>query len=311
MSFNIPKNDDLKTLNLKEVLQYPKAVADYFAYYGLEFEGVAHKFGTFESQGYTLAAHCFLPKEYRSAVLLMHGYFEHSGLMAKIIKHLLSKGFLVAVYDMPGHGLSSGESAVIESFSTYSAVLEDFIRMFKENISVPLNIVGHSTGCSAILDYMFTRDTAHLNKVVLAAPLVRAYMWCFTKFACRLVSKVSGSVPRKFHKSSSDKAFLDFYRRDPLQQWVQPLVWVKALIDWNKRIAGTATIKKPIMVLQGTKDTLVEWKYNTGFIKKTFPLSDIKIFKEAGHYLFNEGEKVREQVFETVADYLLPVASEK
>ncbi|HBU70214.1 MAG TPA: hypothetical protein DEE98_07530 [Elusimicrobia bacterium] len=306
MNFNIPARDSIKPLNFKEASVYPKDVTDYFAYYGLApMESVEHKFGSFRSQGYTLAAHCFIPKAYHSTVLLMHGYFEHSGLMGKLVRHLTSKGFLVALYDMPGHGLSSGAPAVIESFSTYSAVMEDFVRLLKTNFSVPLNIVGHSTGGSAVIGYLFTRGAADLNKIVLAAPLVRIPMWRFTLIAYNLLSKFLASVPRKYHKSSSDKAFLDFYRHDPLQIWVQPLAWVKALIDWNRQIANTPPVKKPMLVLQGTKDSVVEWKYNTVYIAKAFPAADIKIYKGFGHYLFNESEEFRGKVFEALADYLL------
>jgi lysophospholipase len=75
-------------------------------------------------------------------------------------------------------------------------------------------------------------------------------------------------------------------------------------MDWNKRLAGAKPVSKPILVLQGTKDTIVDWKYNTALIKKIFPAAELRYFKEGDHYLFNEAEKTRSEVFEILSGYL-------
>ena len=58
---------------------YPDPVLRYFEYYGLDFadegcERCEHIFGTFESNGNTLAAHIFTPSEYKATVFVLHGY---------------------------------------------------------------------------------------------------------------------------------------------------------------------------------------------------------------------------------------------
>ena len=84
-------NEALAPLNFSGKTVYSAAVKDYFDYYGLNIEGAVHKFGTFQSRGFTLAAHCFVPAKYRSAVIVLHGYLDHTGLMARIIRLLFQK----------------------------------------------------------------------------------------------------------------------------------------------------------------------------------------------------------------------------
>ncbi len=82
----------------------------YFNAYDLLCDNCEHLFGTFTSGDHTLAGHIFIPAEPRATVLLMHGYFDHTGTLSQTIHHLIARGYQVAAYDMPGHGLSSGDS---------------------------------------------------------------------------------------------------------------------------------------------------------------------------------------------------------
>ena len=103
------------TSNLGEIAQA------YCQHYGLRFDQnlqlESHRIGTLRSRKFDLVCQYFSVPLYlqRGTVFLVHGYFDHAGLYGHLIKHCLQQGLAVIIFDLPGHGLSSGEKARIES----------------------------------------------------------------------------------------------------------------------------------------------------------------------------------------------------
>jgi len=289
---------------------YPDPVLRYFEYYGLDFanegcERYEHIFGTFESNGNTLAAHIFRPGEYKATVFALHGYLEHCGQLNHLISYLLNGGYAVATYDMPGHGLSSGERGAIEDFSEYSLILRDFAEVAKVQLRGPYLFIGHSVGGAIALDYLFRNEQSIFENVVLVAPLVRSVLWGPLKIGHHLCRLFGTSIPRKFSNSSSDKTFLDFVKtKDPLQVQMVPLKWVKALYKWNDKVATCGSCDKAVRVIQGTSDTTVAWKFNIKFIQRKFSEVQVTLIDKGRHSLLNESTDIRRQVFLQVSSYL-------
>jgi len=298
--------DEIKPLGTAGGQKYPQAVTDYFKYYSLDLaeENIEHVFGTFESGGYTLAAHIFKPAEYKATVVTLHGYLNHCGELKHLIKYLLDEGYAVAAYDSPGHGLSSGHRAAIDDFSQYSGVLADFTNVLTEHLHGPYHFIGFSTGSSAAIDYLLTGQNT-FDKVILAAPLVHYWAWKKSKATFKYYSKVTDSVPRWPRNNSHDKQFIHFSRtKDYLHVQRVPIKWVKALYDWNDKIEDLPQSNKTIKVIQGTDDTTVDAGFNMKFIRQKFPNADINMIKNARHELFNEATEIRNNVFSQIKKYL-------
>lgn len=307
-----------RTVKIKEQMQplgsvrsgdYPECVKMYFDYYGLDvendIEGVEHLFGTFKSSEWTLAANIYRPREYKATVVLLHGYLNHIGQFKHLIRHLLERGFAVAVYDMPGHGLSSGERAVIDDFSQYTQALVDYTKIVGKLTNGPYHLIGFSTGGTVAIDYMLVRKGEFFDRVILAAPLVRNVAWKSSEAGRRFYSNFADSVPRAKRKNSSDKEFLEFNKyKDVLHCQEVPLKWVKELYDWNDKIETVATDDRSIAVIQGTKDTTVSYKYNLKFIKSKFPNVSITMIEKGRHELFNESKELRQIVLECTVGHL-------
>jgi len=280
----------------------------YLQHYGLDLanETIEHQFGTFKSGDFTLCGQIFKHKEYKATVVIVHGYTAHSGLLGKLIKELLNGGFAVCCFDLPGHGLSGGEPAAIDNFSQYGDCLSDFLNTVKPHIRSPHHIIGHSTGGAIIIDYLLSGRNDCFDKVILAAPLVRSELWKISKIGFSICRPFCNSLPRVFRKISSDKDFLTFIKyQDPLSAKKFSIKWVDAMFEWNEKIAGAKTIERPMLVIQGSKDNIIDWRHNIRFIQSKFKNSRIELVENARHELFNESQQYRDKVFSLIGEYLV------
>jgi len=302
------------------------SIESYLEFYGLKMSAARHEFVPFKSNDFELAGHIFIPLEtgclqrpsplgasltgfrpqnYKATVFILHGYLGHCGLLSKLIKYLVESGFAVAVFDLPGHGLSSGERTAIDDFTQYSQSLNDFMGIIKPRLHGPYHIIGHSTGAAVVVDYLLGGGDDCFDKVILTAPLERSDWWLLSKIGFSISRRFSRFLPRVFRRVSSDRDFLRFVKyKDPLQAKKISLKWVGAMFKWDEKIAGAKNSQRPMLVIQGTKDNIISWKYNLKFIQSKFSNTQIKLVEKGGHELFNESEEIRTMVFSQIKDYL-------
>jgi len=275
-------------------------------YYSIDFAArqpdVEHLAGVVPSGDYALAVHLWRQPGATSNLLLLHGYFDHTGLFGKLIEYGLARHCNVLIFDLPGHGLSSGDPAVIDDFSDYSQAIVDVLAAVRLP-DVPLWVMGQSTGCAALVDYA-GKQPWPFAATVLLAPLVRPVSWLQVRLAHRLLRHFVHGVPRNFVKNSSDLAFLEFVRRDPLQSTRVPLCWVGALRRWLAGLQQRDLGVGPALVVQGDADNTVAWRYNIGVICKLFPDSQVEYLPGARHQLANESAAFRMLYLGHVEKYL-------
>ena len=304
-NINKKKYVSISPFNLNEPYSKHGSFRSYFDFYELNIPDIKHYFGSFESNGYTIAANIFVPEKYKASVFLLHGYFDHAGILKDTIHFLVKEGFAVAAYDMPGHGLSSGERASIDSFKIYADILNDFVSLYKTKFTGPLHVIAHSTGCAVVMEFILTTDSPLFEKIIFVAPLVRSYAWYLSKTGLLICDPVCDSVPRIFGKNSSNPVFLQFIKeKDPLQYQRVPFQWVKSLFKWNESFQDYGTSSKSLLVIQGSLDKTVAWKYNLKKIKEKFPKAEVKIIKNGRHHLLNENPELQKNIFNQISDYL-------
>ncbi len=304
-SFNVEQvKKELLPLTFERGRSHPAAAIRYFKYYGLDIAGAEHGFGTFSSGGYVLAAHVFTPPESKGTVVVLHGYYDHAGILRHLIRSLVEAGYTVATYDHPGHGLSTGERASIEDFSEYVSVLEDFLKLCRTRLRGPFHLVAHSMGCGVATDHLLNAGRTSVEKIVFLAPLIRSAAWDLAGWGRALVGDRVDSVPRKFRKNCSDKAFLKFVKDDPLQTDRVPMKWVKALRAWNDRVVKYEPSGMSLRIIQGASDTTVDDEYNLALLRKKFNNPEVVMIKKGGHQLMNEPPPIRSDVLEHVTAYL-------
>lgn len=279
---------------------------DYCRYYGLDFSDqypqVEHRAGAVCSGPYRIATHLWSSPGARSNLVLLHGYTDHSGLFDRLVEHGLSQNCNVLIFDLPGHGLSTGEPGAIADFGEYAQALADVLRIVTLP-SLPTWALGQSTGCAVLME--FARCSVWpFDAVVLLAPLLRPASWHRLRLTYQVLHRFVHSVPRTFSRNSSDQDFLDFIQQDPLQIRRYPLVWIGALRRWLAGLPLADLDVGPALVLQGDADGTVDWRYNTRQIDKLFPGSDIRYLEGAGHQLANESNALRSAYLAEVVAYV-------
>lgn len=286
------------------------AFADYVRFYGLDFagriSGLIHRAARLEVGGYQIVVQHFGLPQPRGTALVVHGYFDHVGIFDHVIEQLLMQGMNVVAFDLPGHGLSSGVPAAINSFDEYQAVLRAVLdSMTQASLPQPWHVVAQSTGGAIIMDYLL--DNRRLSRtpfaqVILLAPLVRPVNWTFNRALYHLISPFTDSIKRKFVVNSHDEEFLRFLREgDPLQSRRLSVRWVGALKKWipvieaRAPLAGSDTAR--VTVIQGDDDGTVDWRHNLVVIREKFPGTHINMIAGGKHQLANEAPEFRAQVF--------------
>ncbi|MFW6245204.1 MAG: alpha/beta hydrolase [Fibrobacterota bacterium] len=275
------------------------------SFYGINLNDAAYHLGTFPSRGLSLAGHIFSPAQSRETVLLVHGYYDHTGTLRHLINSLLRENYTVASLDLPGHGLSEGKAADIDSFSRYGKAVTDFLSLCRESLPPPVHQIGHSTGCSALLEHF--RGEPKLfseGKVILIAPLIRPVLWKTSNAAYLIAGKAFPRLPRLFVNPTHDPLFVPFQKKDPLQARTFPPSWFKALRNWNRTLKSGGIIDIDASVLQGTEDTVVDWRYNIRFLEKKLLKCRVEFVKGGGHQLLNEIGPFRGEALKSISRLL-------
>ncbi len=298
---------ELALLDLRTPSRITPAMQEYLAYYRLIFADLEyeHSIGSFQSSGFTLAAQVFRPQHPTGTAFILHGYLDHAGIIAPLIRYCLEQGLAVAMYDLPGHGLSDGPRASIEQFTDYVAVFEDFLELFTPHLPQPYHLFSHSTGSAISLEYLAHTAHSPFDKVVFLAPLVRHIYWHPAKVTYA-VGKVFAikTVPRRSSELSSDPAFQEFLTHDPLITERVPTQWAGALYAWEEDIRTMTPVSHPVLIIQGTRDTVVDSDHNVPFLRQKFPQATVKWIQDGRHQLVNERNNIKQQVFDTISAYL-------
>jgi alpha-beta hydrolase superfamily lysophospholipase len=80
---------------------------------------------------------------------------------------------------------------------------------------------------------------------------------------------------------------------------------VRALIEWNEKVVESyPPSQTPLLIIQGTEDTVVEWRYNIPFLQRKLPQSQVSYLEGAQHDLLWEAPPIRQKVFDQILNFL-------
>lgn len=291
----------------------PASESGYLGFYhldfGARFPGIEHHIGTIASGKYQIATQLFAHPEPRATAMVVHGYYDHVGLFGHLIHFLLDHGISVLSFDFPGHGLSSGPRATIDSFDDYVATLvnvqEHVTRVADGRLPLPTYLFGQSMGGAISMEYLCQYGHEQFSEVVLFAPLIRPYAWWLNRWVYEIARRTITERKRIITENAENEEFMALMRIDPLAPQTLPVQWVTAMVEWMRRFEAREWLPFPLRIVQGDADRTVDWRYNLRFLEKH---SDAEILHITGarHHLVNESEPIREQMFSWISRFLQP-----
>ena len=111
------------------------------------------------------------PMGAKAAVLLVHGYGEHSTRYKHVAQFLAEQGYAVHTYDQRGHG-RTGSDAVIESWDELLSDLDFMLARVRERWpDQPIFLYGHSMGGTLVTSFVITRQPDVAGIVITSAML--------------------------------------------------------------------------------------------------------------------------------------------
>src|SRR5690606_19407030 len=109
-------------------------------------------------------------------LVVTHGLGEHGG-RHKHLFEMYSQYFNVLIYDLRGHGESSGKRGWVKNFEDFVDDLDEVINYLKSEFQMSRYVLfGHSMGGLVTASYMQKRASANIypEKVILSAPAAAA-----------------------------------------------------------------------------------------------------------------------------------------
>ena len=240
----------------------------------------------------------------RAAVLLVHGYGEHSGRYDHLGRWLGARNLAVHAYDHRGHGRSGGRTCHVDAFDDY---LDDVGRMLdhvrREHAGLPLFLVGHSMGGLIVSAFLRERHPDIEGAVTSGAAL--AVPDTFSPFRVWAARLLRGVAPRLSLPSGLDAAGISrdpevvrVYQEDPLvHSTMTSSLAVELLRALQRTAGGGAAVRVPMLLLHGESDPLCHVDGSREFhATLTTPGSDLCVYPGLYHEIFNEPEQ--EAVFQ-------------
>lgn len=285
----------------------PNWVQQWRDYYQIDCSRLARqRLGSVQLEKYSVAVQSLVPNNPRGCVIVVHGYYDHMGLYGHLFRWALRKGLAVLACDLPGHGLSSGPRAQIDDFAEYQQVLNQLFQIAEQQaLPQPWHLIGQSMGGAIVMDYALHQPPRpEIGELVLFAPLVRPHRWLQGRALYLALRAFVSKVPRRAINNSTDQAFLEFLRQEPLQVDFLPTAWVGALSRWIPKLERAQPKAIAPIIIQGDQDATVDWQHNLSVLESKSEEVRLCMLAGAGHHLVNEREHYRQRAFEFIDKFV-------
>jgi lysophospholipase len=268
-------------------------------------DGLARQLPTIDG---LLAVYWYEVPEATGTIVIGHGYLSHARSNKLVIDYFMGKGYAVLAWDLPGHGKSWGQPGAIDDFMQYARAFDAVLAHARQmQPSHTLSFVGHSTSCAVFMTWQ--RELWHtgasslkgeafpLDKVVLIAPLVRTWLYGLSVFGWQLGRWFISELRPRTTAGSHRPGYSDEFFEDPLTVKRMPVSWIEPFREWEIRTRSWEADPLPLLILQGTSDTALDWRYNIRFLTSAYPEARVELIEGAWHCLLEEAEPWVSQVY--------------
>ncbi|MCK0191880.1 alpha/beta hydrolase [Arenibacter sp. F20364] len=235
------------------------------------------------------------PKIVRGAVVLVHGFGEHSGrYQDTVIPRLLEENLAVYCYDNIGHGKSGGKRGHCSSYSALLELLDNVIAKARLlNPNKPIFLYGHSMGGNLVLNYGL-RIKSDLAGIVATSPYLKLAFqppkWKMVLGKAMLkifpsITMSSGLNPQ--HISRIDQE-VEKYIADPLiHDRVSPMYSFPIIEAGEWAVDNAYKLKTQTLLLHGTGDNIIDYTATEKFHKNSNK-TQLHLIEGGYHELHND-----------------------
>jgi lysophospholipase len=249
----------------------------------------------------------------RLVVVFTHGFSAYAAPFRHVAQALVEAGCAVMLYDVRGHGHSTGQRGYVRDFSDYSADLARVVARAREPYpGVPFALIGHSQGGAITLDYLLTATAERALPICAAVVAPMLEITVPIPWYKRIVDVVLGplfprvAVPNGITADMTSRnpgvrlAFL----RDPLVHHVATSRWFRTADEAQKRIlASAAKLSVPTLLLTAGADRIVSPEAQDRFARAApVQLLEQRRYPALYHEMFMEPE--RDQVIADLVSWL-------
>jgi len=244
----------------------------------------------------------------RRRVVLVHGLGEHITRYRDVAGVLTAHGSEVSGFDFRGHGNSEGARGDASSFERLITDLEEYVSDCAMQTGLPVHLYGHSMGGNVVLNYALRRRSDVRSLVVTSPGLKPASV--ATRFALKLGAILKPFAGRLIVSNGIDVSYLSRrqdvvqdYERDPLNHDRISVRLALSLIEaGDYACRNAARLRKPLLLLQGTDDRVVDITANLTFARLAGHYCQLELLPGLYHELHHEPE--RNAVLERIACWL-------
>lgn len=246
---------------------------------------LTHEDGTFEGKGGIAIFHQrWLPDhDARAALLIVHGYGEHSSRYGNVVDYFVPLGFAVYALDHRGHGRSEGERVHVDSFDDYVTDLKTYFDQIRAATDLPIYLLGHSMGVSIAVSYAARYQHELTGLILSGAGTGRRRPGPDGAKQTDLAATVS-----------KDPAVVQAYRDDPLVfHGTPPASRRTAMSELGKAMPGRIrAITLPVLIMAGSASPLGDGKGSQlAYEQVSSEDKTLKLYDGLMHEIFNEPER--------------------
>lgn len=249
--------------------------------------------------GVRLAGRRWPCKDPIAAVVIIHGYADHSLRYTHVGRFLRENQISAFAVDLRGHGQSDGPRGHVASFDDYLDDVDAILNVVEQNrLNVPVFVLGHSMGGLVALAHAIRRPHKYQG-LILSSPFlgVAIQVPAIKQALGRVMSVIwpplalpSGIDPRDL---THDTAICDEYASDPLVFKTATARWyTEAMKSIDAVKSNASKLKLPTLILQAAEDKLADPKAAKPLFDRLG--SEDKSYIEYPsfyHEIFNEIEK--------------------
>jgi len=255
----------------------------------------------------------WLPPTPGQALILVHGYAEHSGRYDEMAMYFARRGFAVHAYDQSGHGRSRGPRGDVDRWGRMLDELGSFIdRVAADHPGIPISLVGHSMGGLVATATTLFR-APRIDRLILSGALLEigtetpAWKRGAARLLAPLGSRVGLSLGLDPQGLSRDPEVARRYVADPFVKDRMSARFAAGMMSMVGKVnAAGGRLERPVLVLHGDADPLSDVAssraFHAGLLPDVAAASRLRIYPELRHEIFQEPE--RERVWQDMLDWM-------